>query len=73
MLFAGGAFSEINNVKTGSLVRFRADDTLDTEWGSALAWPTFQPVRWGQFGRDGIFRILDAGSDGFSLSGRTAT
>ncbi len=31
MLFVGGAFSEINNVKTGSLVRFRADDTLDTE------------------------------------------
>ena len=30
----------------------------------ALAWPTFQPVRWGQFGRHGIFRILDAESDG---------
>lgn len=45
-------------------VRFRAGDTLNTEWGSALAWPTFQPVRWGQFGRHGIFRILDAGSDG---------
>lgn len=64
MLFVGGAFTEVNTVKTASLMRFRADDTVDQAWGSGQTWPTFQPVRWGQFGRSGIFRILDAGSDG---------
>lgn len=64
MLFVGGAFSAVDNVKTSSLVRFRADDTLDLVWGNGQNWPTYQPVRWGQFGRDGIYRILDAGSDG---------
>lgn len=64
MLFVGGAFSAIDNFKTSSLVRFRADDTLDQVWGSGQAWPTYEPVRWGQFGRDGIYSMLDAGSDG---------
>jgi|GEM_PF-2088561 len=64
MLFVGGAFSAIDNVQTSSLVRFRADDTLDLVWGSGQTWPTYQPVRWGQFGRDGIYSMLDASSDG---------
>ncbi len=64
MLFVGGAFSAINNIKTSSLARFRADGVLDEVWGSGQAWPTYQPVRSGQFGRDGIYRMLDAGNDG---------
>lgn len=64
MLFIGGAFSAIDGVERGSLARFRADGTLDRDWASQPTWPVMLPVRWGQFGRDGIYNILDAGTDG---------
>lgn len=64
MLFVGGAYSAVNDAPRNSLARFRADDSLDPDWASQPTWPTMDAVRWGQFGRDGIYRILDAGSDG---------
>ena len=64
MLFVGGAFSTVNNVARNSLARFRTDGTLDPDWASQPTWPIMQAVRWGQFGRDGIYSILDAGEDG---------
>lgn len=64
MLFVGGAFSAVNNVPRNSLARFRTDGTLDLDWGSQPTWPVMQAVRWGQFGRDGVYSILDAGPEG---------
>lgn len=64
MLFVGGAYSAVNNVPRNSLARFRADGTLDADWASQPTWPLMQAVRWGQFGQDGVYRILDAGNDG---------
>lgn len=64
MLIVGGAFSAINGVSRGSLARFRADGTLDRDWASQPSWPVMSSNTGGQFGRDGIYSILDAGADG---------
>jgi hypothetical protein len=68
VLFVGGAFSAVNGVPRNSLARFAASGSLDMEWASQPTWPVMQPVRWGQFGRDGVYRILDAGNDGILFS-----
>ncbi len=64
MLFVGGAFSAIDGAARGSLARFRVDGTLDRDWASQLSWPVLSSPTGGQFGRDGIYNILDAGADG---------
>ena len=64
VLFVSGAFSIIDGAARGSLARFRADGTLDGNWASQPSWPIMSPVSGGQFGRDGIYSILDAGADG---------
>ncbi len=63
-LFIGGAYSAIDGVARRSLARFRADGTLDPDWASQPSWPVMDAARYGQFGRDGIYRILDAGAEG---------
>ena len=64
MLYVGGAFSRMDGVARGSLARFRADGAIDRDWASQPSWPVLSSSTGGQFGRDGIYTILDAGSDG---------
>ncbi len=64
MLLVSGAFASINGYARGSIARFRADGLLDKDWASQPTWPVLSPVIYGQFGRDGIYSMLDAGTGG---------
>ncbi len=64
MLFVGGAFSAVDGVARGSIARFRPDGALDVEWARESPLGGLNPAPLGQFGRDGIYTILDAGADG---------
>lgn len=63
-LYVGGAFSAVDGVPSNSIVRFGSDDTFDRHWGSGLSGFVFQRANTGQFGRDGVFSLFDAGSGG---------
>ena len=68
ILYIGGAYSAIDGVARRSIARFRSDDTLDGDWASKPSWPVLDAVRYGQFGRDGIYDILDTGNNGVYFS-----
>jgi len=63
-LVVSGAFSQIDGVDRQSLARFAADDRVDSDWARTPTWPAMRPVRDGQFGRDGIYLLHDAGDQG---------
>jgi hypothetical protein len=64
LLFVSGAFSSINGLNRGSIARFLANGSLDADWASQPAWPVLSPEPGGGFGRDGIYNLVDAGTDG---------
>jgi len=64
MLFISGAFSAVDGVARGSIARFRPDGALDVAWARESTFGGLSPAPLGQFGRDGIYAMLDAGADG---------